>query len=299
MRRSLNRLFSFSGKREVYPSEIPGGPDEEMYMGMDCQPVKKMGGYSLSKDDPKVFRDKNQFITQDRAFPKEQYPEGADPEEHVPQSGTGPSTSTAVSEAAKERELSVSSMARMHTELLKMARQMGIEDLCAVDKANRVENVLAGITRDNLTCKYCKKTFSSVTNLKNHIKGLHLHKTAHYCAQCRKYFSEATALKRHKPKHDADAKKYRCGTCAKDFTSQSRLDDHMDVHREGSMYRCQYCQAKDYRRIRALKAHEITCLQNPSRPARVKCRLCPKDFKERRVMKRHFASAHPGEDPDL
>ena len=253
-------MFSFSGKREVYPSKTSGGPNEELYLGMNCQQVKRMGGYSLSKDDPKVFRDKNQFITQDRAFPQEKYPEGADAEEPVPQSEASASTSTAVSEAAKDRELSVTSMARMHTELLKMARQMGVEDLCAVDKANRVENVLAGITSANLTCKYCKKTLSSVTNLKNHIKGLHLHETAHYCAQCRKYFSEATALKRHMPKHDVDAKKYRCGTCAKDFTSQSRLDDHMDVHRKGSMYRCQYCQVKDYRRVRALKAHEATCL---------------------------------------
>ena len=121
-----------------------------------------MGGYSFSRDDPKVFRDKNQFITQDRAFPHERHPEGADPEEPVPQSGAAASTSTASSEAAKDRELSVTSMARMHTELLKMARQMGVEDLCAV----AVKNVLAGITSANLTCKYCKKTLSSVTNLK-------------------------------------------------------------------------------------------------------------------------------------
>ena len=89
------------------------------------------------------------------------------------------------------------------------------------------------------------------------------------------------------------------GGAPKSSPPQSKLDDHMVVHIEAKMFRCQFCQEKDFKRVRALKAHEDLCDQNPNKKPRVKCRLCPKDFKERRLMKRHFKVAHPGEDPDL
>ena len=55
-----------------------------MYMGMSTKPAQRIGGYKLSRDDPTIFRDKNTFITCDRAFPEEEYPEGADSDVPLP-----------------------------------------------------------------------------------------------------------------------------------------------------------------------------------------------------------------------
>ena len=261
---------------------------------MDCRRVVKVGGYSLSKDDPAIFKEVG-FLTQDRAFPQEKYPKDTS----QPVASTSGASTSASTEPSVDKQQSIQALARMHTELLKMARQLGCADLCSVDKASRVENVLAGITKKDLSCKYCKKTMSSVTNLKNHIRGQHLHKTAHFCAQCRKYFSEATGLKRHMLIHDDTNPKHKCPRCDKEFPTPSRLADHMPVHSTAKLYLCQFCKQKSFKRPKALKPHEEECLANPNRKARKQCRLCPKDFKNDLLLKRHFKSAHPGEDPYL
>ena len=287
-----------AGKKEIYPSKKKGQPPEEVYLGMSCKNVRKLGGYTLSGDNPKMFTDKSEFMAMDREFPNEDYPEGADMDTvPVPAPSTSSGETSSAVQQAKDQTKSM--LVKMHTELVKMATKAGITDLCALDKEDRVENVLLGVTSKDLRCKFCDKSLSTVTHLKNHIRGMHLHKTAHFCKKCNRYFSEATTLRRHEAKHDEAAPKFRCGTCQKEFASQSKLDDHSDVHRQGKPYTCQHCSSKSFRRVRALKAHEAVCDNNPSKLPRVKCRLCPKDFKERRLMKRHFKAAHPGEDPDL
>ena len=295
---SISTLSLFRQERGV-PTKKKGQPPREVYLGMTCKNVQKLGGYRLSQDSPSMFTDKPDFLVMDREFPDEEYPEGADgitTPAPVPGTSTGEGSSAEVQQV---KEQTKNMLVRMHTELVKMATKSGISDLCALDKGERVENVLQGITSQNLKCKFCSKTLSSVTHLKNHIRGQHLHKTAHFCGRCNRYFSEATTLRRHEAKHDAASPKFKCGRCPKEFTSQSKLDDHFVVHIEAKVFRCQFCQEKDFKRVRALKAHEDICDQNPNKKPRVKCRLCEKDFKERRLMKRHFKVAHPGEDPDL
>ena len=260
---------------------------------MDCQKVLKVGGYSLSNDDPSIFKEAC-FITQDRAFPGEKYPtskKSAQPVDSTSRSSAEPQPPPVADQD------SIKALARMHQELLKMARQLGCNDLCGVDRANRAENVLAGITSKDLCCKYCKKKLSTVNHLKNHIRAMHLHKTAHYCEKCRRYFSESHTLKRHLSTHDEEASRKKCPYCEKSFPLQSRLDDHMVVHQQDKMYSCQFCQEKKYKRKKACKHHEGICDANPNKPARIKCRLCPKDYKTQDLYKRHFKTAHPGEDP--
>ena len=65
-----------TGKRQVYPPKKKGGRPSEMYMGMSTKPAEKIGGYRLSRDDPTVFRDKNTFITCDRASLKRSIQKG-------------------------------------------------------------------------------------------------------------------------------------------------------------------------------------------------------------------------------
>ena len=128
-----------------------------------------------------------------------------------------------------------------------MAQKMGIPDLCASDKEARVENILEGITKMDLTCKFCQKKLSSVTHLKTHIKGMHLHKTPHKCDLCNKYFSEATTLRRHLPVYDITVQKFKCSVkvkdkdgkeveCGKEFISQNKLVDQQVVHQSAYLF---------------------------------------------------------------
>ena len=186
---------------------------------------------------------------------------------------------------------------KIHLESFNMAKSLGL-DACAELKASRMENILATLTTADLVCKYCKKKYSSVNHLKNHIKQKHLKKTAHFCAQCKKYFTEASTLLRHMQKHQGNPT-FICTVCQKGFFSQSKLDDHKVTHQGGKMYFCQHCQVKSYKRQKACKAHEIQCTANPDRPAKPRCRICNKEYATRSSMQRHFTTAHPGEDPDV
>ena len=160
-------------------------------MGLLTAPAEKIGGYSLSQDNPAIFQYKKAVVAQDRAFPREQYP--------AKQAQAGPSTSSgtgAQSQLQGPTPQSKEMLIKMHRELARMAQIMGVPDLCTLDKASSPENLLEGITSKNLTCKYCKKTLSTVTHLKNHYKAMHFKKTAHKCQLCNKYFSESSTLRR-------------------------------------------------------------------------------------------------------
>ena len=129
-----------------------------------------------------------EFLVMDKEFPDEEYPEGAHgTTTPAPVNGTSTGEGSSA-EVQQVKEQTKNMLVKMHTELVKMATKSGITDLCALDKEERVENVLQGITSQNLKCKFCSKTLSSVTHLKNHIRGLHLHKTAHFCGKCNRYF---------------------------------------------------------------------------------------------------------------
>ena len=302
-----SNLF-ITGKRQVFPPKKEGDMGSELYMGMSTKPAQKIAGYRLSRDDPTGFRDKNTFITCDRAFPTEEYPEGADSDILPPvvqsTSSQPPDTST------KQRQESRAMIIRMHTELVKMAQKMGISDLCACDRDSRVENVLEGITRVDLTCKFCQKKLSSVTHLKTHIKAMHLHKTAHKCTLYNRYFLQTTTLRRHLPMHDTSAQKFKCTVkvkdkdgeeveCGKEFISESKLVDHQVVHQSATPFMCFYCKKKSFKKQKGQLAHEKVCDDNPNKEDLVNCRLCPKQFKERKSMLRHFRTAHFGQDPDV
>lgn len=188
----------------------------------------------------------------------------------------------------------------MHREVTNLATKFGILDVCKEEKANRIENVLLSLTTKDLDCLYCKKHYASSAHLKNHIRQKHLRKTPYFCAPCKKYFTDGSSLRKHMAIHDPAAPKFTCPICQKVCTSHSKLVDHQQVHQAAKLYTCQFCLNKSYKRQRACREHESTCSANPAyNPAnRHKCRLCGKDYQERRSLQRHFSTHHKGENID-
>ena len=82
----------------------------------------------------------------------EPYPEGADQEQAAPQAA-----STSSKDTPEPKSEMVVMLSRMHYELSKLAKNAGVTDICATEKANRLENVIAALTSKDLVCKFCKK----------------------------------------------------------------------------------------------------------------------------------------------
>ena len=270
------------GRRQVQAGD--DGP-EEIYLGLPCRKVERVGGFKLNRDDPANYTDKITSLVLCKDL-EEGYPPGADRDTSAKGEGAAP-------------EGMLGMLSKMHYELSKLAANAEVKDLCSYEKANRLENVISGLTSKDLSCKFCKKTYSSVTRLRNHLKSKHLKKTAHHCATCNKYFGDATTLLNHSKKHDPSAAKFTCGTCQKVCYSQAKLQDHMVVHSTAKPFMCQFCKEKSFKRVRTLKDHEGGCEKNPDRRIRKQCRLCPKNYADQRSLRRHFRESHPGEDPDL
>ena len=296
-------LFDLTGKRDVTAGDDEDEP-QEIYLGVPCRKAAKVGGYNITQDDPAVFVDQITFVDHPRDL-TEPYPDGADQEQGPPQA----STSSSKEDPGPKAEM-VAMLSRMHYELSKLAKNAGVADICATEKANRLENVIAGLTSKDLVCKYCKKKYSSITKLKNHLKVKHLKKTAHFCEPCKKYFAEASSLLTHKKRHEAGAQEFRCGAtikdkdgnmkpCQKVCYSAAKLRDHKIVHSTDTPFTCQFCNIKSFKRKKSVKKHEAKCTSNPNYVGRLQCRLCPKDYADKKSLQRHFRSSHSGEDPDL
>ena len=303
---TLKFSFFITGKRTTYESKKPNEKDLLVYIGLECKEAGRVGGYRLHGDDPAMFKTRESFLTKDRAFPGKKYPIRQEAPQPTPSTSSGESSAAPGPAPAQSEEMLV----KMHRELVKMASSLEVHDLCAADKRSRPENILEGVTRENLVCKFCNEKLSSVTHLKNHIRKLHLPQTAHKCNLCNKFFSEASTLRRHMPMHDKAAQKFKCNVkvqkkkdgpleeYGKEFPSQGKLLDHQDVHAQAKL-QCKFCKKPVSKRQRGLNEHQESCDQNPNRKPNSVCKLCRKEFTKRKSMLRHFRSAHPGEDPDV
>ena len=76
-----------------YSHSGDGEDVEEVFEGLSYGVVQVLGGFQLSTDDPRNYTDRLAIISQERYFPSENYPVGADLEYSVPFTG-GLSTSS-------------------------------------------------------------------------------------------------------------------------------------------------------------------------------------------------------------
>ena len=301
-------VLLFLGKKS-FSTPGDGESIEEYFEGVSYKDIEVLGNFKLSTDEARHYCDKLAIISQTRAFPDQAYPSGADPEHQPAAQGmavsapvapapAGASTSAASGSATAPSSAADSAVKDLHETLIahhhsvvKLLENAGIKDVCSLYKGTKIDKMLMSLGPKEVYCQICKRDFSSKQHLRDHIKGAHLRKTSHYCAKCKKYFTDASSLKVHTSSHDVKNLKFQCSVCEKKFLSQAKLNEHMPAH-GGKTHWCQYCKEKSYKHKKGLVAHESTCKSNDNRIGPFPCRLCGKEYENKRDRKRHMKSAH-------
>ena len=267
--------------------------------------MKAIGGYKLQADDPSNFTDKLMYLEQRKDLPGS-YPKGADRDidegftvkvraQGVASKPAAVSVPTGSADSAATGQELRDELIQWHFNVVEMCKKVGIKDVCQSYKSARLENIVSGLSSTELQCRLCKKSFSSHQRLRNHIKGRHLRKTAHYCTICKKYYSDSSSLKLHLLSHDSTVSKFACNQCTKEFPTRGQLLSHQKSH-VGKSFQCQYCPNK-YTYPQGVKEHEKSCKGNPDYTEGdtsnwYTCRMCSKKIKHHRSLLRHLRLQH-------
>ena len=176
------------------------------------------------------------------------------------------------------------------------------------------ENSQTLVTKKNI-CEICKKSFSTLGNMRNHITTIHqnirpykcefpgcikqysilsryqvhlrthLGKKPFLCQICDKSFNEKGNLKTHLRFH-SELRPFQCPHCNKSYKTNGHLKDHIEIqHKMIKKYLCQTCNKK-FGRISTLKAH----IRTHTGEKNYKCKMegCDKCFAEKGNMEIHY-----------
>ena len=164
-------------------------------------------------------------------------------------------------------------------------------------------------------CEICKKSFSTLGNMRNHFLTIHqnyrpykcefpgcskrysilsryqVHLRTHegkkpfMCQICNKSFNEKGNLKTHLRFH-SELRPFQCPNCSKSYKTNGHLKDHIEIqHKKIKKFVCEICDKK-FGRISTLKAH----IKTHTGEKNFKCRLdgCNKYFAEKGNMEIHY-----------
>lgn len=130
----------------------------------------------------------------------------------------------------------------------KLQRKVKIDDT-KIGPKTRARSVFNA--RHKCTVAGCSRKFSTMSNLKAHIKT-HKPKGKFNCPKCSRVFKTEINLHRHKEYHKGE--KFSCGTCHRVYPSNSTLKQHEIAHSNVRNFECKVC-LKSFKRSQDLKFH--------------------------------------------
>jgi uncharacterized Zn-finger protein len=159
----------------------------------------------------------------------------------------------------------------------------GLEYHCSLNHSDSIEQT-------TVECKECKKAFSSIQQMKIHVKNTHQRaKADHECPVCHKTFQRSDVFQNHVDMHNADLKDlFICNQCDKTFSSKSNLHSHKRIHDPKLELRCSCC-SKKFNSNKKLSSHESECLKKKS------CASCKFSCQREEDFMEHMRKCHPGD----
>ena len=124
-------------------------------------------------------------------------------------------------------------------------------------------------------CEICKKSFSTLGNMRNHYLTIHQNYRPYKCEfpGCTKRYSILSRYQVHMRTHEGK-KPYLCQICNKSFNEKGNLKTHLRFHSELRPFKCSFC-TKSYKTNGHLKDHiEI----QHKKIKKYICEICNKKF---------------------
>ena len=142
----------------------------------------------------------------------------------------------------------------------------------------------------NRKCSYCRKPFTDLVKLKDHVKNCYMKK--HPCQECDLKFATESKLERHVNECHLQIKEFECKDCDKSFARKDKLADHVEaVHQKKQKYLCSKCGKGFYHKFNMTR-HVITCKKRGKKKEPRECPECDRVFTFKSELKRHIEVVH-------
>ena len=138
-----------------------------------------------------------------------------------------------------------------------------------------------------VVCEYCAKEFKS-TNIKNHIKEMHINFIETKCPKCGKVFPKRKSMLDHVRTVHSEEKGV-CDVCSKTFENKTYLQRHIRTAHSDSdiFFPCTHC-FKKFKSNALLRNHiKIVHIVN-----NVECAVCGKVYKNKLLLDKHNRKYH-------
>ena len=137
-------------------------------------------------------------------------------------------------------------------------------------------------------CKFCKKEFTSKSNLVKHLKK-YSSNDLYNCSQCELMFNTmGKKIIHEKRMHNLEGF-ITCKFCKKIFKKLSNLNQHIkNIHNNNEKIKCNKCK-KEFANEKTLKTHKYTVHEKNKDFI---CNICKKKFSQKHNLLKHQKKQH-------